>query len=41
MRPYEKEPYAGIKVARDVAYSGHPRNVVDIFTPEGGPRCCH
>jgi triacylglycerol lipase len=31
----EKEPYAGIKVVRDVAYGGHPRNVVDIFTPEG------
>ena len=31
----EKEPYAGIKVMRDVAYGGHPRNVVDIFTPEG------
>lgn len=32
----EKEPYTGIKVVRDVAYGAHPRNVVDIFTPEGG-----
>jgi triacylglycerol lipase len=30
----EKEPYAGIKVVRDVAYGAHPRHVVDIFTPE-------
>jgi acetyl esterase/lipase len=32
----EKEPYAGIKVMRDVKYGPHARNVVDIFTPEGG-----
>ncbi len=32
----EQEPYAGIKVVRDVAYGTHARNVVDIFTPEGG-----
>jgi acetyl esterase/lipase len=32
----EKEPYAGIKVVRDVAYGAHPRHVVDIFTP-GNP----
>ncbi len=32
----ETEPYAGVKVVRDVAYGTHPRNVVDIFTPEGG-----
>src|SRR5262245_23361905 len=32
----EKEPYAGIKVVRDVAYGTHPRHVVDIFTPESG-----
>jgi acetyl esterase/lipase len=30
----EKEPYAGIKVARDVSYGAHPRNVVDIFAAE-------
>src|SRR5713226_6330164 len=30
----EKEPYAGIKVTRDVKYSGDARNVVDIFVPE-------
>jgi acetyl esterase/lipase len=29
----EKEPYAGIKVVRDVKYGAHDRNVVDIFTP--------
>ena len=32
----EKEPYAGIKVVRDVKYGAHDRNVVDIFTPETG-----
>src|SRR6266436_1733106 len=32
----EKEPYAGIKVARNVKYGAHDRNVVDIFTPESG-----
>jgi acetyl esterase/lipase len=32
----EKEPYAGIKVVRDVKYGPHGRNVVDIFTPEAG-----
>jgi acetyl esterase/lipase len=31
---HEKEPYAGIKVVRDVRYGTHPRQVVDIFTPE-------
>jgi acetyl esterase/lipase len=30
----EKEPYAGLKVARDVSYGAHPRNVVDIFAAE-------
>jgi len=32
----EKEPYAGIKVSRDVKYGPDARNVVDIFTPETG-----
>src|ERR1700694_3614146 len=32
----EKEPYAGIKVSRDVNYGPDARNVVDIFTPETG-----
>ena len=32
----EKEPYAGIKISRDVPYGAHPRHVVDIFTPESG-----
>jgi pimeloyl-ACP methyl ester carboxylesterase len=32
----EKEPYAGIKVVRDVPYGPHARHVVDIFTPESG-----
>jgi acetyl esterase/lipase len=31
---HEKEPYPGIKVVRDVRYGTHPRQVVDIFTPE-------
>jgi acetyl esterase/lipase len=30
----EKEPYAGIKVVRDVRYGTHDRNVVDIIIPE-------
>jgi triacylglycerol lipase len=37
----EHEPYAGIKVARDVKYGPDPRNIVDIFSAEnatGGPR---
>jgi pimeloyl-ACP methyl ester carboxylesterase len=32
----EKEPYAGVKVIRDVKYGAHPRHVVDIFTSESG-----
>ena len=32
----EKEPYAGVKVMRDVKYGGDARNVVDIFVPETG-----
>jgi acetyl esterase/lipase len=32
----EKEPYAGIKVSRDVRYGNDPRNIVDIFVPETG-----
>jgi acetyl esterase/lipase len=32
----QKEPYAGVKVSRDVKYGSDPRNVVDIFVPEGG-----
>jgi triacylglycerol lipase len=32
----EQEPYAGIKVSRDVKYGPDGRNVVDIFTPETG-----
>jgi triacylglycerol lipase len=32
----EKEPYAGVKVSRDVKYGGDVRNVVDIFVPETG-----
>jgi triacylglycerol lipase len=30
----EKEPYAGVKVSRDVKYGRDERNVVDIFVPE-------
>jgi len=32
----EKEPYAGVKVMRDVKYGDDARNVVDIFVPESG-----
>jgi acetyl esterase/lipase len=32
----EKEPYAGVKVIRDVRYGKDERNVVDIFVPESG-----
>jgi acetyl esterase/lipase len=32
----EKEPYAGVKVMRDVKYGSDVRNVVDIFVPETG-----
>lgn len=32
----EKEPYAGVKVTRDVKYGSDPRNIVDIFVPETG-----
>jgi acetyl esterase/lipase len=32
----QKEPYAGVKVSRDVKYGSDPRNVVDIFVPDGG-----
>jgi acetyl esterase/lipase len=31
----EKEPYSGVKVARDLKYGPDPRNVVDVFSPEG------
>jgi acetyl esterase/lipase len=32
----EKEPYAGVKVMRDVRYGSDARNIVDIFVPESG-----
>jgi len=32
----EKEPYAGVKVIRDVKYGEDARNVVDVFLPETG-----
>ena len=32
----EHEPYAGIKVSRDVKYGPDPRNLIDIFVPETG-----
>jgi acetyl esterase/lipase len=32
----EKEPYAGVKVTRDVKYGSDARNIVDIFVPETG-----
>jgi triacylglycerol lipase len=37
---HEREPYSGVKVARDVAYGNDGRHILDVFTPEqaGGPR---
>lgn len=32
----EKEPYAGVKVERDVKYGAAERNLLDVFTPEAG-----
>lgn len=32
----EKEPYAGVKVVRDVKYGPDERNLLDDFTPEAG-----
>jgi len=36
----EKEPYAGVKVLRDVRYGPDDRNLLDVFSPEtaGAPR---
>ena len=31
----EKEPYAGIKVVRDVKYGPSERNVLDVFSADG------
>src|ERR1700719_42034 len=31
----ESEPYAGIKVARDVKYGPSDRNILDVFSTEG------
>jgi len=31
----EKEPYAGVKVSRDLKYGPHERNVLDLFVAEG------
>jgi triacylglycerol lipase len=37
---HEKEPYAGVKVTRDVKYGPDPRHILDIFEPAqaSGPR---
>ncbi len=38
---YKQEPFAGIKIARDVKYGPADRNLLDVFTPEaasGGTR---
>jgi triacylglycerol lipase len=32
---HAKEPYAGVKVTRDVKYGPHERNTLDLFVPEG------
>lgn len=34
----EKEPYSGIKVARDIKYGTAERNLLDVFVPEGASR---
>jgi acetyl esterase/lipase len=36
----EKEPYAGVKILRDVHYGPEARNLLDVFSPEqaGAPR---
>ena len=38
---HEKEPYAGVKIARDIKYGPDERQALDVFMPEqagGGPR---
>ena len=30
----QKEPYAGVKIERDVKYGAAERNLLDVFTPE-------
>src|SRR5215475_15981297 len=30
----EKEPYAGVKISRDVKYGPNERNTLDLFVPE-------
>src|SRR5687767_13566304 len=37
---HAKEPYAGVKVTRDVKYGPDPRHILDIFEPAqaGAPR---
>jgi acetyl esterase/lipase len=37
---HAREPYAGVKVTRDIKYGGDERHALDIFTPENasGPR---
>src|SRR5262245_6992898 len=30
----EKEPYAGVRIERDVKYGPAERNLLDVFTPE-------
>src|SRR5882757_1275594 len=30
----EKEPYAGVRVTRDLSYGPDPRNLADVFVPE-------
>jgi acetyl esterase/lipase len=37
---HAKEPYAGVKVTRDIKYAGDTRHALDVFAPEtaGGPR---
>lgn len=32
---HPREPYAGVKVTRDIKYGGDDRHALDVFTPEG------
>jgi acetyl esterase/lipase len=32
---HPREPYAGVKVTRDINYGGDERHALDVFTPEG------
>ena len=31
---HEREPYAGVRVTRDISYDSDPKNLLDVFVPE-------